>query len=431
MMFCERDILQMLRKMCNFAFLKVGIYGTIRNETTEHTMTILDYIQRHATTAPQRNAIILCASDGSRQTISYASLLNSMKCCEPLPIPLLGSRWDGDFTLYTTGSTGRPKGVVISQRAVICNSENLIEGHGYTHDTRFVIAGPMDHLGCWSKLFPTLMMGGMLYIMSDGMKDINAILDTIEDEGSGGFALFMVPSAIRIMLTQAADRLSKLSNRIDFIEAGGAPLPRPDMLRLCDLMPHTRLYNTYASTETGVVCTYNYNDGRCLSGCLGRPLKHSRVFITSEGTIACQGETLMSRYEGEPELTAAVMREGTFYTADGGWIDDEGMLHITGRTDDIINVGGFKLAPQEVEEAALSHPSVRDCICVSHEHAVLGEAPELLLVLDDGQEFDKRGLARHIAAQVERYKVPLYYTVTDEIRKTPNGKLDRKAYRRN
>ena len=388
--------------------------------------TFLEYIKEHADRQPERTAVIVGGEE--RHTLTYATLYHRMLNREPLPMPLLGDSWDGSFTLYTTGTTGKQKGVIISQRAVIANSENLINGHGYTPDTTLIIAGPMDHLGCWSKIFPTLMMGGTLYIIKDGMKSVNQLLQPIE-EGGSHFATFLVPSSIRILLTQAADRLPALTDRIDFIEAGGAPLPHPDMLRLCELLPNTRLYNTFASTETGVISTYNYNDGRCLSGCLGKPLMHSSFHITDEGTIACQGDTLMSGYKDEPEMTAQVMRDGTVYTADGGWIDDEGMLHITGRKDDIINVGGLKVAPQEVEEAALSHPAVRECICISHTHPILGEAPELIIVLNYGHKLNKRDIATHISKTLERYKVPLYYNTAEEIKKTPNGKLDRKAYR--
>ena len=388
--------------------------------------TFLEYIKEHADRQPERTAVIVGGED--ELTLTYSQLYSRMVCREPLPIPLLGDSWDGDFVLYTTGTTGRQKGVIISQRAVTANSENLISGHGYTPGTTMIIAGPMGHLGCWSKIFPTLMVGGTLYIIKDGMKSVSQLLRPIE-EGGGHFATFLVPSSIRILLTQAADRLPALTERIDFIEAGGAPLPYPDMLRLCELLPCTRLYNTFASTETGVISTYNYNDGRCLSGCLGKPLMHSSFLITDEGTIACQGSTLMSGYKDEPELTAQVMRDGTVYTADGGWIDDEGMLHITGRKDDIINVGGLKVAPQEVEEAALSRPAVRECICVSRPHPILGEAPALVIVLNDGHELSKRDMAAHIAKSLERHKVPLYYDVATEIKKTPNGKLDRKAYR--
>ena len=137
----------------------------------------------------------------------------------------------------------------------------------------------------------------------------------------------------------------------------------------------------------------------------------------------------MSGYENDEELTKQAMHDDTFFTADSGWIDEEGMLHIGGRTDDIINVGGLKLAPQEVEEAALAHPMVNDCICIAEPHPILGQAPALLLVLAEGYTLDKRALARHINDRLDRYKVPLKYTVVKSIEKTPNGKINRKAYR--
>ena len=68
------------------------------------------------------------------------------------------------------------------------------------------------------------------------------------------------------------------------------------MLQLCHVLPQSRLYNTYASTETGIVSTYNFNNGNCLAGCLGLPMKHSSFFITEDGLIGCKGKTLMSGY---------------------------------------------------------------------------------------------------------------------------------------
>lgn len=94
----------------------------------------------------------------------------------------------------------------------------------------------------------------------------------------------------------------------------------------------TRLFNTYASTETGVACTYNFNDGATKPGCCGASLMNSEVFITDDGHIACKGKTLMSGYLDEPALTASVMSDGCVYTADNGFFDEDEMLHITGRS---------------------------------------------------------------------------------------------------
>ena len=327
--------------------------------------------------------------------------------------------------LYTTGTTGKSKGVMISHRTIVADAENLIAGQGFSHDLVFVIHGPLNHIGSLSKIFPIILQGGTLHIL-DGLRDAEAFFKAFKAEGK--YATFFVPANIRFLLTFDAQRFAALADRLDFVESGGAPLSHADMLQLCDILPRTRLYNTYASTETGIIATYNYNDGRCLAACLGHTMPHSRVIITPEGMISCQGDTLMSGYIGDPELTATVLRGDTVYMSDYGSIDDEGMLHIGGRQSDVINVGGYKVAPTEVEDVTMSIEGVRDCICISAEHPIMGKAVKLLVVMNEGVAFDKKHIARYIAARLEPYKVPQLYEQVETIARTYNGKLDRKHY---
>ena len=327
--------------------------------------------------------------------------------------------------LYTTGTTGRSKGVMISHRTIVADAENLIAGQGFSHDLVFVIHGPLNHIGSLSKIFPIILQGGTLHIL-DGLRDAEAFFEAFKAEGK--YATFFVPANIRFLLTFDAQRFAALADRLDFVESGGAPLSHADMLQLCDILPRTRLYNTYASTETGIIATYNYNDGRCLAACLGHTMPHSRVIITPEGMISCQGDTLMSGYIGDPELTATVLRGDTVYMSDYGSIDDEGMLHIGGRESDVLNVGGYKVAPTEVEDVTMSIEGIRDCICISAEHPIMGKAVKLLVVMNDGVAFDKKHIARYIAARLEPYKVPQLYEQVESIARTYNGKLDRKHY---
>ena len=328
--------------------------------------------------------------------------------------------------LYTTGTTGQSKGVMVSHRALIADAENLIAGQGFSHDLVFVVNGPLNHIGSLSKIWPCIILGATILII-EGMKDLNAFFRAL-DYPAQKMATFFVPATIRMILQFAPDRLASYAPKLDFIESGAAPLPQADMQRLCELLPTTRLYNTYASTETGIIATYNYNDGRCMANCLGRPMPHSRVLITPEGLIACQGDTLMSGYVGDPELTATVLRDDTIFTSDIGTLDEEGMLHLSGRASDVINVGGFKVSPIEVEEVAMSNPLVSDCICISTSHPVTGRALKLLVVTPSGQTLDKRSLARYLADRLEPYKVPMLYEQVDTIARTYNGKLDRKHY---
>ena len=328
--------------------------------------------------------------------------------------------------LYTTGTTGQSKGVMVSHRALIADAENLIAGQGFSHDLVFIINGPLNHIGSLSKIWPCIIQGATIVIL-ESMKDLNAFFRAL-DYPAQKMATFFVPATIRMILQFAPDKLASYADKLDFIESGAAPLPQADMLRLCELLPKTRLYNTYASTETGIIATYNYNDGRCMANCLGRPMPHSRVLITPEGLIACQGDTLMSGYVGDPELTATILYDDTVFTSDIGTLDEEGMLHLSGRASDVINVGGFKVSPIEVEEVAMSCPLVSDCICISAAHPVTGRALKLLVVTPSGQTLDKRSLARYLADRLEPYKVPMLYEQVDTIVRTYNGKLDRKHY---
>lgn len=328
--------------------------------------------------------------------------------------------------LYTTGTTGRQKGIMVSHKAIMANAENLISAMGFTNDLLFVISGPLNHIGSLSKVWPTIIVGGTLCITS-GMKDMNTFL--------GAFRLpydrtatFLVPSGIRMLLKFARKELTALAHKIDFIETGAAPMPQADMEELCQILPDTRLYNTYASTETGIICTHNYNSDFCMAGCLGKPMRHSSVFITEDGRVACQGDTLMEGYVGDEELTRSVMHNGIVFTADCGQIDEEGRLHLTGRSGDVINIGGYKVNPVEVEDAALAFPEVADCICTASPHPVLGTVLKLYLVPKDGSTLDKKALSAHLMQKLERYKVPLLYSLTDHIERTYNGKLNRRFY---
>ena len=345
--------------------------------------------------------------------------------------------------LYTTGTTGRSKGVIISHDAIIADAENLIDGQGFSHDLAFVVNGPLNHIGSLSKLYPLMMLGATAIIV-DGLKDLNRFFDAFQYPAPK-MATFLVPASIRMLLQFGAAQLAALADKMDFIETGAAAISQADMAALCRLLPTTRLYNTYASTETGIISTYNYNDGKCVAGCLGRPMKHSEIIITDKGLIACKGRTLMTGYLGDNQcsmvngqcsmfngqcsmVNGQCSMVNTVYTSDMGMLDAEGMLHLTGREDDVINVGGFKVAPTEVEDAALAFPDVEDCVCIPVDHIITGKALKLLVVMKDGKSLDRKALALHLKTRLEAYKIPMLYSQVDKVERTFNGKINRKHY---
>ena len=328
--------------------------------------------------------------------------------------------------LYTTGTTGQAKGVLISHEAIMANAENLMTAQGYTADTVFIICGPINHLGSLSKLYPTFMQGATIYLL-EGLNDLNAFFNAFHYP-SDKFATFMVPAHLRMLIHLARQQLKQISHKLDFIETGAAPMQVCDMEELCRLLPTTRLYNTYASTETGIIATHNFNEDQCWPGCVGRAMKHASFSIMPQGTIACAGPTLMTEYVGDAEATQKVKHDGQLFTEDLGHIDAQGRLFIDGRHSEVINIGGYKVAPTDVEAAALAHPGVSDCICIATPHPITDTALKLLVVCKPGAKLDKRALAQWLQTRLETYQVPMQYEEVTAIKRTFNGKLDRKAY---
>ena len=198
--------------------------------------------------------------------------------------------------LFTTGTTGKQKGVMISDMAIVANAENLVAAQGFCHETILVISGPLNHIGSLSKIWPVIMVGGTI-IITEGMKNIPSFFQALNYE-SNKLATFLVPASLRMLLMLEKSRLESVASKFDFIETGTAYLSKEDMCELCKVFPKTRLYNTYASTETGIVCTYYYNKNGCVAGCVGNVMKHSEVSLSIDGYICCKGKTLMSGYVG-------------------------------------------------------------------------------------------------------------------------------------
>lgn len=327
--------------------------------------------------------------------------------------------------LFTTGTTGKSKGVMVSHRAIMANAENLAEAQQFDSNLTFVVCGPLNHIGSLSKLFPSMLVGAAVSIV-DGLKDMPAFFSAVTNAPVKA-ATFLVPASIRMLIAFAKQELAAQASKIDLIETGAAPMPLADMQQLCSLLPHSRLYNTYASTETGIISTFDYNAGECLAGCLGKPMRHSSIEITPDGRVACSGKTLMSGYWGDEQLTRSVMHDGTVFTADMGHLDSCGRLRLSGRNDDVINVGGYKVSPIEVEDAAMGFPGVSDCVCIAAEHPVVGTVLKLLVVADHA--VDRRMLSKHLHSKLASHKCPNFIEQVDAIRRTFNGKIDRKSYR--
>ena len=340
--------------------------------------------------------------------------------------------------LFTTGTTGKSKGVALSHKALVATAENLIVGCEYKKDTVLLVPGPLNHANAIRKLFTTLINGSTIYILN-GMTDVKGIFKALsEGKSYGSLACCFPPAAIRMIFSLTKDKIAEYKDDIDFIESASAPLPETDKQTLMALLPFTRLYNNYGSSESASVCMFDYGKHIELKNCIGRPTINSEIIIVDDekraivsspdnlGYIASKGEMNMVGYINEPELTAEVLRDGIVYTNDLGYIDNEGFVYIIGRKGDVINIGGFKVAPTEVESACLGFDGIKDCICIGVDNDISGKALKLLYVSD--KEIDLKQLNAYLSGKLENYKIPHLFERVDIVKRTYNGKIDRKAY---
>ena len=330
--------------------------------------------------------------------------------------------------IFTTGSTGKSKGVMQTRSCLKAYVETMNAAFELKDDTVLLVCTPMNHAGGLHRMHMILSNGSTL-VLIDGLKDLKQYYKTIERWGVN--ALYLPPSGVHILLVFSSRQLAALDSRMQFIFTASAPYPEADKLRMRQLFPTTRLLEAYGGSEVGSVCTYNYNTDDFRKNCVGKPYPNVKLrFEGEDSVILISSPMLMSGYLNAPELTASAFDGEYFRTSDSGYLDKDGYLIFCGRVDDVINVGGMKVAPTEVENAALRLDYIQDCACTSVSSPVTGTAVKLLVVLRPGQEFSPKRISSDLRPMLEAYKLPSVIEQTDSIPKLFNGKIDRKTLRR-
>ncbi len=337
--------------------------------------------------------------------------------------------------LFTTGTTGKSKGVVVSHRAVVAVSENVQYGAEIPENNVYLVPAPINHASAIRKLYVS-MLTGTTVVLLDGFKDIRKFYNYIEKYGVT--SILMPPAAVRMLLVLSKKQLGKYSGQLHHIHTGSAAFPEADKELLCSILPNTRLYFAYGSSEAGCVSMFDYSQHKGLISCVGKPNKNADIFIvdddrseikssqSNQGLIAIRGGMTMTEYFNEPELTKEVLVDGVVYTNDIGYIDDEGFVYMLGRRGDVISIGGLKIAPTEVENIALHFPGIAECACFAVEDRMGGCVPKLNIVEEKGADIDINELKKYMAGYLEAFKVPKLMEKVEEIPKTSNGKINRK-----
>ena len=339
--------------------------------------------------------------------------------------------------VFTTGTTGKSKGVMLTHRQQSLYASVAPDTYGLKINSRFLVAAPLNHVGgIRCTHFP--LANGCCIVYIEGMGDLVKVFAVIEKHHVT--SLFLPPASIRVIINRTGDKFSKFKHQIDFVSISSSPLFASDCDGIRKLLPYSRLYNTFQATEIPGGTAYNCNKEGFRPNCIGKPVRSMDITILTEdgrftkeagveGQICAKSEMVMKGYYNEPELTHSVFKDGWFVTNDIGTFDGDGYLYYIGRKDDVINLGGYKIAPTEVENLVLQSGFVHECICIEDCDEFGVPYLKLLVVVEDKSKFDPVALNAFLSDKLEKYKIPRVIEAVDALIKTFNGKPDRKAYR--
>jgi acyl-CoA synthetase (AMP-forming)/AMP-acid ligase II len=219
-----------------------------------------------------------------------------------------------------------------------------------------------------------------------------------------------------------------------FLRSSSASLPAPVMAEL-ERTFRAPVIEAYGMTEAAHQMASNPLPPRPrLPGSVGCPAG-PEVAIMGEGgdllppghtgEVVIRGPNVMSGYEANPEANARAFTNGWFRTGDQGVLERDGYLRLTGRLKELINRGGEKFSPLEVDQVLMEHPAVEQVVTFAVPHAMLGEEVAAAVVLRDGEAASDQELREFVAARVAPFKVPRKILILREIPKGPTGKLQR------
>jgi fatty-acyl-CoA synthase len=373
---------------------------------------------------PARSTFCLAERGGG----STGSLIDKWR--GQVPVALARHPDDTAAIKFTGGSTGTPKGVMQPDRAWVAYTAMLIHHLGFTPSERTLIATPMTH-GVSVFLLPTLATGGLLEIHCQARAP-----EMVAALASGVARTFAPPALINRMCADGGaspDRFPYLRQ----ILYSAAPMASGD-IAATQRSFGPRLATAYGQTEAPLMITYCSPEEMAepdRAATVGRDALMSRSGIVGAGgqmvganevgEICVRGPLVMTGYWRRPDLTETAFVDGWLRTGDLGSRDEQGYIAIRGRVREMINSGGFKVFPSDVETALRAHPDVADCAVFGRTDPGWGEAVAAIVVPRESSARDPEALKAHVRAMLGPVRTPKTVEFRTEVPRNAQGKIQR------
>ena len=338
--------------------------------------------------------------------------------------------------IFTTGTTGSPKGVMRSYGSYCASPRHWSGYMGFRSRDVNLTYCSQNAAGGISSLRRSFLVGST-YVFGNGIVFLRDFFGIVEKYGVT--VLCIRPPELS-MLLHDEEGLKRHCGGIRAILLNTAAPRARDTRRIKELLPNARVFSSYGATEALGIAVYEVDKREIIPFYAGKPAEGAEIRIADKngapmenagrenpGYIACKTATAMKGYWKNPALTEKVVRDGWVILSDIGYIGNDGAVYLLGREGDIINTGGYKVAPGEIEELALETEGVAECVCFSVPDAILGSIPKLLVVMEKNAEFSAKKIHDHLALKLEAYKLPRSIESADALPKTGDNAKIRKG----
>ncbi len=336
------------------------------------------------------------------------------------------------LVLHTSGTTSRPKIVPLSQSNVTASARHIRESLALSADDICLNIMPLFHIhGLIAAVLASLSAGASIHC-TPGFNALK-IFQWMKDARPTWYTA--VPTMHQAILARAGRNTDIVeAARLRFIRSSSASLP-PQVMTELEATFSCPVIEAYGMTEAAHQMASNpLPPAARKPGSVG-PAAGPEVAIMDEagallgadtiGEIVIRGPNVTAGYENNPAANAEAFAHGWFHTGDQGVIDEDGYVRITGRLKEIINRGGEKISPREVDEILMDHPAVAQVVTFAMPHDKLGEEVAAAIVLRDGAQAGESDIRQFAGGRLADFKVPRRIVFLEEIPKGATGKLQR------